>query len=613
MVIPIGKFIGKPCSLDIETTGLDPQRNRILSISMCGTDLEPISVLWDPSVRGDLQRIANNPRTTLITQNGPFDYSYLVKAGLTFRCKREDTFVGAHVLEPNERAGLQYLVRRYLTKEVMEAAGLGHIKIDYHWKEKGPESWIKANKKWFKKVHGREPNMSDCPAWLVHSYARKDALYTLLIYYVMKNALNGSVKFVYRLDMDMIPIVVGMKLRGIPLDIKFCRDNLKILRKSQRQFLKTYQIEKVGPLALKNIIFPKLGIKLTYKTPKGNYKLDEQTLRRYQVKYPEHSDTIEKIIQYRKAKQSDSTYFASYLSHVKHGKIFPTFHISKARTGRFSSSDPNLQNVKKDGEVRDAFLVRSGFMDIHWDYDACELRILAHYSEEPNLVEIFRKGIDPHARTAELMGIDKESVKHFLSSKFRDQEPRFVGKQLNFSFWYGMGIDKFCLDMGIARKIGEDLYARYKRAYPDAVNWSRRIISQVKGKGYIEDIFGRIYKPICYGAEYKVVNYIIQGTAGGVLKIGMQKVENSLWLPEYREKHIRAFRIDRMRGIMYLTLHDEIGVEVPDKKEIVEPLIKRVTEDLTFKGMLIPLTVSPKWTRTSWGKLQKLSKVPITF
>jgi len=600
-------------SLDLETTGFDLFKDRIFLASWCGTDLAPHCEEWSPSVRARIQRMIGDPKNTIITQNGVFDYSFLAKDGLISRSKRHDTMIGSHVLYSNLPASLEALVDRYLTIDALKQAGL-KLNINKDWKTKGPEAWCKENKKWFTIEHGRPPNFSDAPRAETKHYARQDALYTLLVWFCMKLQLTGRNEFSYNLDMSMVPILVGMKLRGIPVDIESCRRNIVELTKKQNSFLRRFRIDKVGPKALRDIIFPALKIKLKYKTEAGNWKFDEKTMRRYQVAYPKAMETIEDVIQFRKARQSSGTYYHNFIYFSHHGKIFPNFHLTKAKTSRLSSSAPNLQNVKKKGDERKVFLVRPGHIALHWDYDAIELRLLAHYSREKALLRVFRKGIDPHTRTAELMGIDEKSAAKYLSGKYRGQKPRFIGKQLNYSYWYGMGVDALCLDLGIKRRKGQELFDAYRAAYPDAVAWSRQLIRDAKQIGFVEDILGRRYRPDDQYSFYKLVNYLIQGTAAQVMKIGMRRAQQFLMYHRKDADVIRVPSFKYSRGILTLTIHDEIGLDAPDDRNAVEPLITGVTKALTITDLfLIPLTVSCKWSRTNWKELVEVSEKPIPW
>ena len=561
--------------------------------------------------------MAGNPKNTIITQNGVFDYGWLAKHNIIFRAKRQDTMVASHVIESDQPADLGSLVQRYLIQEVLNEAGI-NVKIDFTWKRTGPSQWIKDNKKWYRKEYGRDPHMGDVPHKMVVEYAKKDALYTLLIWYAIRGFLKKSTKFSYNLDMAMIPIVIGMKLRGIPIDLPLCRKRLKIARKQQKRFLNRFDIEKVGPLALRNVIFPSLKVKLRYKTEKGNWKFDEKTLRRYMVYYPEARKVLEQVIQYRKAKQSDSTYYSNYIKFSHRGRINPTFNITNARTGRFSSSGPNLQNVKKEGQERKVFLVRPGFIDLYWDYDQIELRILAHYSKEKRLLNIFKKGLDPHAMTAKLMGITKKTAKRALSGILRRMTPRDIGKNLNYSFWYGMGIDAFCLLLGISRSKGQMLFDRYRKTYPIAVSWSKEIQNEGRYQGYVEDIFGRQYFPDHFPGEkspyYKLVNYLIQGTAAQVIKLGMLELQKNLFYNPEQVSIIQHISPNSTRAQQLLTVHDEICIEVKNEKQLTEEVITISKKALEITDIFkIPLTVGCKWTRTSWGDLHKLKEEPIPW
>lgn len=600
-------------SLDIETTSLDHLRGSIISVSWCGTDLKPVSREWTNKTRYIIAEMVSNPKNTIITQNGVFDFCWLIKEGMVIKAKRQDTMIASHVIHSNKSAALDALVDRYLHQEVLDKAGIDVI-LDPDWKDGGPKAWIKENKKWFKQEYNRKPHYGDVPRTMLHEYAKKDSLYTLLVWFAMRDFLTDKAKWTYDLNMSMVPIVLGMNLRGIPINLELCRKRLKVLKAQQVKFLRKYNIDKVGPLALRDIIFPSLGIELKYKTEKGNWRFNERSMRRYQIEYPEHREELEQVIQYRKAKQSDSTYYTGFIYRSYRRKIYPVFNLTKAKTGRFSSSGPNLQNIKKKGDERAVFLVRPEHINIHWDFDQVELRILAHYSEETNLLDIFNRGIDPHTRTAELMEIDEKTAATYLIGKYRDQKPRFIGKQLNFSFWYGMGIDTFCLDLGIPRSKGETLYAKYRDAFPNAIAWSKRVINKAKIDGYVEDIFGRQYRPDDRWSYYKLINYLIQGTAAQIMKIAMFRAQRLLHKDSKNVNIVQEILPHTMHGMQLLTVHDEIGIEFLDNPETVHWAMKNITEALTIRDVFIlPLTVSAKWTRTNWKELQEVSEVPITW
>jgi DNA polymerase I len=600
-------------SLDLETTSTDFNRGSIIMASWCGTDLVPHAELWSNLLRNKIARWLYDPKNTVITQNGVFDYSWLLKKGIIVRAKQHDTMIASHVIESNAPADLGSLVNRYLTQELFDNAGI-EIQIDETWKKDGPKLWLKENSKWIRREKGRKPHFGDVPTSLLLSYAKKDALHTLLVWFTLKGFLKGKNKWSYDLDMAMLPIILGMKLRGIPLDVSLCRRRKLELEKEQQAFLDYFNIDKVGPKAIIEKIFPVLGIKPRYKTEKGNWRLNERAIRQYQVLFPEHAEILERLIQYRKAKQSSGTYYSGWLKCLHRGKINPTFNLTNAKTGRFSSSGPNFQNVKKRGGERAAFLVRPGYINLHWDYDQIELRILAHYSREPHLVDIFQKGIDPHTRTVELMGITEENAKSFLSGKYREQDPRFIGKQVNYSYWYGMGPLALSLDLGIPLKKAKELFQRYRMAYPKAETWSRNTINEAKRIGYVEDIFGRRYYPDDKWSYYKLINYLIQGTAAQVIKLGMLRAQYFLCKDPRFLTIIRDIPLHTMHGIELLTIHDEIGIEVEDKQKKVEYVIPGITEALTIKDIfIIPLTVGLKWTRTNWAELKEIEKEPITW
>ena len=572
-------------ALDLETTGLDPFRHRIVSASICGTDLKPESRNWTPTWRDKLYSIVANRDNTVLIQNSVFDLAHLIRNRFKINCKIADSMIGAHILQPSEKADLGSIVKRYLWP-VRNDLG---IVVDWNWKDK-VKQYMKERNRSFRRQHGRSMGMQDIPETLRNHYGRCDALYLMLVWQAIKIQLKTEHLWkVYQLDIDTVPIVLGMFSNGISLDSEYCRKRIKELRAKNRAVAKRFHGTNLGsPKQIYEKVFPKLGITPRYKTVKGTPKTDEQTL----LRYARENRKIMEIIDYRKSVKDISSYFGAYLKLVHCGKIHPTFRIAAAKTGRLSCADPNLQQMKRVGKgIRTAFIPRPGYLIFRWDYNQIEMRLIACKSRDPKLLKIFRSGGDVHVATAKSMHLYSDEMKETL----RGQDPRFVAKQLNYKLWYGMGANAISLELLLPVYTVRALVESYWKTYSWGHSFFELISQRATAQGYVRDEFGRIYVPDGPYSGYKCVNYLIQGSASSIMKIGMKRSAPLLIEPDAR---------------LLLTVHDEIDVEVRDDPNVYVPLIPKVTKALSeFTGYEVPITVECSFTRTNLEDLHPLTQL----
>jgi len=291
-----------------------------------------------------------------------------------------------------------------------------------------------------------------------------------------------------------------------------------------------------------------LGLKPKKQTAKGKPSVDEDSLRSLQGKHP----VIDLLMNYAELKKMKSTYVEGLLPLLHNGRLHPQFHLHRTATGRLSASDPNLQNIPRDGRVRSLFVAEPGDSLVVADYSQIEMRIMAMYSQDEALMHIFTENIDVHAGTASvILGKPPEDI---------DSEERNIyGKVPNFLMGYGGGPKRLVdatggkLSLDEARTVVEN----YNKGYAGLTEWKYRTIRKATKDGYVETMGGRRRRVTGLSSsdfaeksrsERQAINAIIQGTASEICKDAMVKVDRLLDFPRCK---------------MLVQVHDELVVSVP--------------------------------------------------
>ena len=306
-----------------------------------------------------------------------------------------------------------------------------------------------------------------------------------------------------------------------------------------------------SPKQLGVILFEKLGLPAKKKTKSG-YSTNAEVLESLADDYP----VVSKILEYRTYAKLKSTYCEGLLKAIAvDGRIHSTFNQTDTRTGRLSSSEPNLQNIPVKTELgrefRKFFTARDGFVLIDADYSQIELRVLAALAKDKNMTECFNTGVDIHTATAaKVFGVPEDQVTGALRSK---------AKAVNFGIIYGIGAFSLAKDIHSTRAEAEQFIQAYLALYSSIDSYMKESIAFAKEKGYAETLFHRrrylpeltSSNPVLRGFGERVArNMPIQGTAADIIKIAMIKVYRRLQkeLPE---------------GRLIMQVHDELILEVP--------------------------------------------------
>ncbi len=406
-----------------------------------------------------------------------------------------------------------------------------------------------------------------------------------------------SLSLFTEIEMPLVPILGSMQYEGMYVD----KEALKDFGEELKQQISTLT-DEIYELAgeefninshqqLGNILFEKLNLPSKKKTKSG-YSTDVDVLEKIRNEHP----IVEKVLQYRTLTKLNSTYVEGLLQYINPitEKIHSYFHQTITATGRISSTEPNLQNIPTRAElgknIRKAFKPKEGNIYIDADYSQIELRVLAHISQDENMLAAFRNGEDIHKQAAsKVLNIPIEEV---------TKEQRSSAKAVNFGIVYGISDFGLANQLGVSNKQAKEYITQYLEKYNGIKHFMDDIVESAKNKGYVETLFHRRrYVPELKSNNYMVrqfgsrvaMNTPIQGTAADIMKLAMKNV--------YKE--LKKSKLDAK---LILQIHDELLIEVKmeDKEKAKEILKKSMVEAAKLS---IPLEVEVS-EGTNWYEVK---------
>ncbi len=562
-------------SLDTETTGTDPITAELVGMSFAYAENQAFYVPV-PAEREEAQKIVNlfkpvfeNPKTLKVGQNIKYDMLVLSNYGVEIGGPMFDTMIAHYVLQPELRHGMDYLAEIYLKYET--------IKI---------EELIGAKGK-------NQKNMRDLPPSDVYKYACEDADVTLKLKHVLEKELETSnAKPLFEeIEMPLVPVLAYMERNGVRIDTDALKETSKHFTARMNQIeAEVHQLAGVefniaSPKQVGEVLFDRLKIvDKAKKTKTGQYVTSEEVLESLRGKH----EIVGKILEHRGLKKLLGTYIDALpqLINPHTGRIHTSFNQTVTATGRLSSSNPNLQNIpirNEDGkEIRKAFIPDDGCEFFSADYSQIELRIMAHLSGDPHMIEAFQKGQDIHAATAaKIYKIDLSQV---------TREQRSKAKTANFGIIYGISVFGLAERLNVDRKEAKELIDGYFQNYPHVKEYMDESIRSAREKGYIETIFKRrrylpdinSHNAVVRGyAERNAINAPIQGSAADIIKVAMIRI-------------YRRFKEESLQSKMILQVHDELNFSVvPSEREKVEQIV--ISEMESAYKMKAPLQADCGW------------------
>ncbi|KAA6328444.1 DNA polymerase I, partial [termite gut metagenome] len=571
----------KILSIDTETTGTDPINAELVGMSFSFVENQAYYVPVPPirnealKITEEFRIVFENENILKIGQNIKYDILVLQNYGIEVRGELFDTMVAHYVLQPELRHGMDYLAEIYLNYHT--------IHIDELIGQKGKN----------------QKNMKDLAPEDVYLYACEDADVTLKLKNILEKELkkNETEELFYHIEMPLIPVLAYVERNGVRLDTQALKESSEHFRKRlEITEQEIYQLAGesfniASPKQVGEILFDKLKIiEKAKRTKTGQYTTSEEVLESLRYKHP----VVEKILEHRGLKKLLSTYVDSLpqLINPQTKRIHTSFNQTVTSTGRLSSSNPNLQNIPirdEDGkEIRKAFIPDDECLFFSADYSQIELRIMAHLSEDKNMIDAFLSNQDIHAATAaKIYKIDINEVKSDMRRK---------AKTANFGIIYGISVFGLADRMNVERKEAKELIDGYFETYPQVKEYMDKIIKIAKENGYVETVFHRkrylsdinSRNAIVRGyAERNAINAPIQGSAADIIKVAMAHI-------------YKRFKNENIKAKMILQVHDELNFSVPiEEKEIVEKIV--IEEMEGAYSMKVPLKADCGWGK-NWLK-----------
>ena len=563
-------------AFDTETTSLDYMKARIVGVSFAVEVGEAAYVpfahdyldapeqLSEQDVLGGLKSLLEDENKKKIGQNLKYDAHVLANHGIRLKGIAQDSMLESYVLDSTKRHGMDDLALRLLghnTIHFEDIAGKGVKQLTFNQidlEQAGP-------------------------------YAAEDADITLQIHQKLKQALDEepTLKSVYEdIELPLLNVLINIERNGVKIDVAMLQQQSKQLAERLKE-LEQQAYDEAGetfnlasPKQLSAILFEKLKIPTKKKTKTGQYSTAEDVLQELAI-----DNALPRILlEHRSVSKLKSTYTDKLPLQVneKTGRVHTSYNQTVAATGRLSSTDPNLQNIPVRSEegrrIRQAFIAPKGYKMLAADYSQVELRIMAHLSEDKNLLKAFADGIDVHRATAaEVFAVALDEV---------EPDQRRAAKAINFGLIYGMSAFGLAKQLNIGRYEAQDYIDVYFARYPGVKVYMEKTRELAHDRGYVETVFGRrLYLPEINSrngqrrqyAERTAINAPMQGTAADIIKRAMIAVD-------------RVLATSKLDAKVVMQVHDELVVEVLEKDvEAVADLLR--TEMEQAATLKVPLVV----------------------
>ena len=563
----------KEFCFDTETTSINPHEAELVGISVSFKDNEAFFIPC-PKDQQNAHDITKMLKTVLeddsIRKTGQnIKYDILVLKNYDIHVKGElfDTMIAHYLLQPEQRHNLNFLAKKYLNYTPISIESL-------------------IGKKGKDQLSMRSVSMEK-----LAPYACEDADLTWQLKSILESELkeHGLWDLASKIEMPLIHVLIHMEENGVKINVdelnaysKELKEELNAIEKEVHE-MAGMEFNIDSPKQLGEVLFDRLKIvENPRKTRTSQYSTSEETLQQLSDKHP----IIQKVLEFRSIRKLLSSYVESLpkLINSKTGKIHTSFNQAIASTGRLSSYNPNLQNIpireERGRRIRKAFIPSNDeCVLMAADYSQIELRIMAHMSGDPNLIEAFRQNLDIHSSTA-------AKIFHLNSLEEVTKEQRRKAKTANFGIIYGISAYGLSQRLNIPRKDAKVLIDEYFRNFPKVKEYMDYRISMARDKGYVETIWGRkrfleninSRNATLRGmAERNAINAPIQGSAADIIKIAMLNIDRELLQNEYRSKLI-------------LQVHDELIFDA--WKTEVQKLEKMVKDKMENACKLdVPLTV----------------------
>ena len=572
-------------AIDTETTSLNYMQAEIVGISVAIVSNEayyiPLMHEYDgvPNqldreyVLQKLKPWLEDKEAKKIGHNLKYDSHIFANHGIELNGTDFDSMLESYVLNSTAtRHNLNAVAKRYLnldTTSYEDVAGKGAKQIGFN-----------------------QVSLEDA----IH-YAAEDADVSFQLHQTLHPKLmeiNSLAKLYTDIEAPLLKVLQTIERNGVLIDESMLQkqsDQFAITLKeleSKAHSLAGAEFNLNSPKQLQEILYDKLSLPILKKTPKGQPSTAESVLQRLAEDFP----IVQTILNYRTTAKLKTTYTDKLPLMINQdtGRVHTSYHQAVTATGRLSSSDPNLQNIPirtaEGRRIRQAFIAPNGFQILAADYSQIELRIMAHNSQDPGLLDAFQAGLDIHQATAaEIFAVDLQSV---------SAEQRRSAKAINFGLIYGMSAFGLTRQLGITRGDAQEYIELYFARYPKVKEYMDAIRNQARESGFVETVFGRrLYLPDIDSRNYQrrqyaersAINAPMQGTAADIIKKAMIDLQQRLVAESINAKII-------------MQVHDELVLEVEDSSVgavselVTEAMGKAADLDVALK---VDLGVGENW------------------
>ncbi len=569
----------KAVCIDTETTGLNYFTDRLIGIAISPKQAQAyyITLTSDQEAQrrvGILNKFLSNTGIVKVGHNLKFDIHFLARYGADIKGELFDTMVAHYLLKPEGRHKLDDVIREEFNYEM--------IAIEELIGKKGKD----------------QLKMDGVDMQLLTNYSCEDADYTFRLYTKQKKQLADKhlSDLASRIEMPLVNVLFHMEHSGFNIDIEALNKyNEQLL--DEIEHIKKLTFEAAGeefnlssPRQLGVILFEKLSISNQNKLTKTKqYSTSEEVLQTLTDKHP----IVPLILDYRGLSKLQSTYVSALplLIQASTQKVHTSFNQTITATGRLSSVNPNMQNIpireERGREIRKSFIASDKeHVILAADYSQIELRLMAHLSQDPQMIEAFKQGADIHRSTAaKIFRVSEEEV---------TREMRNQAKTANFGIIYGISAFGLAERLKISRSDAKQLIDSYFESFPKVKHYMDSCITSAREHGYVTTMYGRKrYLPDIQSAnatvrgfaERNAINSPIQGSAADVIKIAMVSIQDKLLSKQLKSK-------------MILQVHDELVFDVfSPELEIMKELVRTGMESACTLSvpLLVDMGVGNNW------------------
>jgi len=561
-------------AVDTETTSLEAMRAELVGISLCceagraayipvgHNYADAPAQLAREHVLTRLKPWLENPARPKLGQHLKYDNHIFANYGIAVAGVAHDTLLESYVFESHRTHDMDSLAARHLDRKTItyaEVCGKGASQIGF----------------------------DEVAIERATQYAAEDADVTLALHQVMWPQIehDAKLRFIYeKIEVPTSVVLQKIERNGVLIDSdRLAQQSADLGRRMLEIEQQAYDLAGQpfnlnSPKQLGEILFGKLSLPVVKKTASGAPSTDEEVLQKLAEDYP----LPKVLLDYRGLSKLKSTYTDKLPKMVNPdtGRVHTNYAQAVAVTGRLASNDPNLQNIPirtaEGRRIREAFVAPEGSVIVSADYSQIELRIMAHISEDENMLKAFAEGEDIHRATAaEIFGIPPDQVQ---------AEQRRYAKVINFGLIYGMSAFGLAGNLGIERSAAQMYIDKYFQRFSGVRRYMDETRLQAKAQGYVETVFGRRLwlpeinspnGPRRQGAERAAINAPMQGTAADLIKMAMIAVQG--WLESAA-----------MKTCMIMQVHDELVLEVPqDELETVVEMLPRLMKNVA--ALKVPL------------------------